>query len=80
MPLPIGYAYYRAHTGRFGGNNKMNFQNLKRGGELRLSILAPKGHKMAVVDSGQIECRVNAWLWGQTDVIEAFRVADKWDK
>ena len=79
-PLPIGYAYYRAHTGRFGGNNKMNFQNLKRGGELRLSILAPKGHKMAVVDSGQIECRVNAWLWGQTDVIEAFRVADKWDK
>jgi DNA polymerase len=80
MSLPIGYSYYRAHTGRFGGNNKMNFQNLKRGGELRLSILAPKGHKIAVVDSGQIECRVNAWLWGQEDLIESFRVADKWDK
>jgi hypothetical protein len=80
MPLPIGYAYYRAHTGRFGGNNKMNFQNLKRGGELRLSIMAPKGHKIAVVDSGQIECRVNAWLWGQDDLTASFRVADKWDK
>ena len=80
MPLPIGYAYYRAHTGRFGGNNKMNFQNLKRGGELRLSILAPKGHKIAVADSGQIECRVNAWLWGQEDLLESFRKADAWNK
>lgn len=56
MKLPVGYAYYRAHTGRFGGNNKMNMQNLKRGGELRLSILAPKGHQICVRDSGQIEC------------------------
>ena len=80
MPLPIGYSYYRAHTGRFGGNNKMNFQNLKRGGELRLSILAPKGHKIAVADSGQIEARVNAWLWGQDDLLDAFRAADQWDK
>lgn len=76
MPLPVGYAYYRAHTGRYGGANKMNFQNLPRGGELRLSILAPKGHMIAVVDSGQIEARVNAWLWGQEDVIAAFRASD----
>lgn len=54
----------------------MNFQNLPRGGELRLSILAPKGHMIAVVDSGQIEARVNAWLWGQEDVIAAFRASD----
>jgi len=76
MPLPVGYAYYRAHTGRYGGTNKMNFQNLPRGGELRLSILAPKGHMIAVVDSGQIEARVNAWLWGQNDLLDAFRAAD----
>lgn len=76
MPLPIGYAYYRAHTGRMGGNNKMNFQNLPRGGELRLSILAPKSHMIAVADSGQIEARVNAWLWGQNDLLDAFRAAD----
>ena len=80
MALPVGYAYYRAHTGRWGGQNKMNMQNLKRGGELRLSILAPKGHQLAVVESGQIECRVNGWLWGQNDLMESFRTADKWDK
>ena len=76
MSLPVGYAYYRAHTGRMGGNNKMNMQALERGGELRQSILAPKGHVMVVQDSGQIECRVNGWLWGQHDLIDAFRDAD----
>lgn len=80
MSLPVGYAYFRAHTGRMGGNNKMNMQNLTRGGELRLSILAPKGHQLSVVDSGQIEARVNGWLWGQHDLMDAFRSADKWDK
>jgi len=77
MCLPVGYAYYRAHTGRWGGQNKMNMQNLTRGGELRLSILAAKGHKVAVQDSGQIECRVNGWLWGQDDLMQAFRDADR---
>jgi len=80
MPLPVGYAYYRAHTGRLGGANKMNMQNLKRGGELRKSILAPLNHVIGVVDSGQIEARVNAWLWGQDDLLDAFRAADGWDK
>ena len=80
MSLPVGYAYYRAHTGRWGGNNKMNMQNLTRGGELRLSILAPKGHALCVADSGQIEARVNGWLWGQDDLMDAFRKADTWDK
>ena len=77
MSLPCGYAYFRAHTGRWGGNNKMNMQNLTRGGKLRLSILAPKGHQLCVVDSGQIEARVNGWLWGQQDLMDAFRDADK---
>ena len=76
MSLPCGYAYYRAHTGRMGGQNKMNMQNLTRGGELRLSIMAPKGHMVVVQDSGQIECRVNGWLWGQHDLMDAFRAAD----
>jgi len=73
MRLPVGYAYSRAHTHRLGGNNKMNMQNLTRGGELRLSILAAEGHQLAVVDSGQIEARVNAWLWDQTELLDAFR-------
>jgi len=74
--LPVGLAYYRAHTGRYGGNNKMNMQNMKRGGVLRQAINAPKGHVIVVKDSGQIECRVNGWLWGQNDLIQAFRIAD----
>lgn len=77
--LPVGLSYYRAHTGRWGGNNKMNMQNLIRGGELRLSILAPKGHQVVVADSGQIECRVNGWLWGQDDLLDAFRKSDAYE-
>ena len=76
MPLPVGYAYSRAHTHRLGGNNKMNMQNLPRGGELRLAILAPKGYEIGVADSGQIEARVNAWLWGQEDLLQDFVKAD----
>jgi DNA polymerase len=41
--LPVLLNYYAAHTGRPGGGNKMNMLNLKRGSELRRSILAPKG-------------------------------------
>lgn len=74
--LPVGLSYARAHTLRWGGNNKMNMQNLQRGGELRQSILAPKSHVVCVQDSGQIEARVNAWLWGQDDLLQAFRNAD----
>ena len=80
MPLPCGYAYARAHTLRWGGNNKMNMQNLKRGGELRQAIEAPDGYVMCVVDSGQIEARVNGWLWGQQDLLDSFRASDGWDK
>ena len=58
-------------TGNSGGN-KMNLQNLPRGGELRLSILAPEGMHVVVADSAQIEARTLAWLAGQEDIISAF--------
>lgn len=74
--LPVGYAYYRAHTGRLGGANKMNMQNLNRGGELRRSIYAPKGYVIPVADSSQIEVRVNGWLWGQDDLLDEFKTGD----
>ena len=79
MKLPVGYSYYRAHTGRWGGNNKMNMQNLTRGGELRLSIKAARKRAIAVCDSGQIEARVNGWLWGQRELMDAFRKSDAYD-
>ena len=61
---------------RFVANGKVvsncNLQNLKRGGELRRSILAPKGHVVVVADSSQIEARVLAWLAQQMDIVNAF--------
>lgn len=72
MKLPVLLNYSGAHTHRWSGGNKMNLQNLKRGGELRRSILAPKGYSIVVADSSQIEARVLAWLAGQTDIVNAF--------
>lgn len=76
MKLPILLNYSGAHTHRWSGGNKMNLQNLKRGGELRRSILAPKGHAIVVADSAQIEARVLAWLAQQMDIVNAFANKD----
>jgi DNA polymerase len=71
--LPASYNYYAAKTGRWGGSNKLNLQNLPRGSELRRAIIAPPGHVLVVSDSAQIEARMLAWLAGQDDLLEAFR-------
>lgn len=39
MPVPL--IYYSAHTGRYGGGEKLNLQNLGRGSELRRSLCVP---------------------------------------
>lgn len=70
--LPIYLNYGRAHTLRWTGGDKLNPQNFRRGGVLRKCLMAPRGYQIVVVDSGQIEARVVAWLAGQTDVLEAF--------
>lgn len=71
--LPVMLVYYAAHTGRFGGGDKMNLQNLPRGGQLRRAIRAPRGKKIVACDSSQIEARMLAWLAKQADLVEAFR-------
>jgi DNA polymerase len=71
-PLPIMLNYYGAHTGRFSGGDKMNLQNLPRGGALRKSICAPPGKMLVACDSSQIEARVLAWVAGQNDIVQAF--------
>lgn len=76
MALPILLNYSGAHTHRWSGGNKMNLQNLKRGGELRKSILAPEGYAVVVADSAQIEARVLAWLANQMDIVNAFAIKD----
>lgn len=39
MPVPL--IYYSAHTGRYGGGESLNLQNLGRGSELRRSLCVP---------------------------------------
>jgi DNA polymerase len=71
-PMPVPLRYYAAHTGRWGGDDKLNLQNLPRGSTLKKAILAPAGYMMIDSDSSQIEARTLAWLAGQDDLVEAF--------
>jgi DNA polymerase len=74
--LPVPIKYYAAHTGRWGGDDKINLQNLPSRGQnankLKLSIEAPEGYVIIDSDSSQIEARTVAWLAGQTDLVESF--------
>jgi DNA polymerase len=74
MPVPL--KYYAAHTGRWGGEDKVNLQNLPSRGQnanqLKKAIKAPEGYVMIDCDSSQIEARILAWLAGQDDLVEAF--------
>ena len=70
MPVPL--RYYAAHTGRWGGDDKLNLQNLPRSSPLKYAIIAPDGYVVIDSDSSQIEARTLAWLAGQDDLVEAF--------
>lgn len=72
-PLPIMLNYYGAHTGRFSGGDKVNLQNLPRGGALRKALAAPDGKVVVACDSSQIEARLVAYLAGQDDLVQSFR-------
>ena len=71
-PLPVPLRYYAAHTGRWGGDDKINLQNLPRKSPLKKAIKAPPGYTFIDCDSSQIEARTLAWLAGQDDLVEAF--------
>jgi DNA polymerase I-like protein with 3'-5' exonuclease and polymerase domains len=70
--LPVPLRYYAAHTGRWGGDDKVNLQNLPRKSPLKKAMLAPEGYTFIDCDSSQIEARTLAWLAGQDDLIAAF--------
>ena len=70
--LPVPLRYYAAHTGRWGGDDKVNLQNLPRASQLKNAIIAPDGYLMIDSDSSQIEARTLAWLAEQDDLVEAF--------
>lgn len=70
--LPVPLRYYAAHTGRWGGDDKINLQNLPRKSPLKKSMRAPKGFLLVDCDSSQIEARTLAWLAGQDDLVQFF--------
>jgi DNA polymerase I-like protein with 3'-5' exonuclease and polymerase domains len=74
--LPVPIRYYAAHTGRWGGSDKINLQNLPSRGanakQIKQSIVAPSGYVLIDADSAQIEARVLAWLAEQDDVVATF--------
>jgi DNA polymerase len=77
MPIPLRYS--GAHTHRLSGDWKLNMQNLPAGRgagaatKLRRALAAPAGYGVITADLAQIECRVNAWLCGQEDLLELFK-------
>jgi DNA polymerase len=78
--IPIPLKYYGAHTGRWSGTDKVNFQNLPsrdpKKKALKKAILPPEGYTVINSDSSQIEARVLAWLAGQEDVVKQFASGD----
>jgi len=75
--LPIPLKYYGAHTGRWAGSDKVNFQNLPardiKKKALKNAVIAPDGYKVINADSSQIEARVLVWLAGQNDVVQWYK-------
>lgn len=74
--IPVPLKYYGAHTGRWSGTDKINFQNLpsrdKKKKALKRAIAPPEGYVVINSDSSQIEARVLAWWAGQEDVVKQF--------
>jgi DNA polymerase len=72
-PMPVYLRYCGAHTTRWSGGDGANWQNFKRGSDIRRAIMAPLGFLLGTIDLSQIECRILNYLAGQEDVIEKFR-------
>jgi DNA polymerase family A/3'-5' exonuclease len=74
--LPVALRYGAAHTHRFGGEWRLNMQNLPRDkskSKLRAALCVPPGHKMITADLSQIEARLVSVLSRQDALTDAFR-------
>jgi hypothetical protein len=77
-PACFYYNYAGANqTHRLSGGDKMNWQNLQRGGKLRDAIYAPEGYALVVPDSSNIEARVLDYLAWQEDMLQIYRAYDR---
>lgn len=73
--LRVPLLYYAAHTGRYGGTEKINLQNLPQPhkSKIRFALRAPTGSVVVGADLSQIEARLAAWFAGQTSLVSLFR-------
>ena len=76
QPVYLNYCGAR-RTFRWSGSDKMNWQNLKRGSDLRRAVRAPVGHRLVIADQAQIEARWNAYLAHDQEKINAFIAYDE---
>lgn len=78
--IPVPVRYYAAHTGRWGGADKINLQNLPSRGPnakaLKTCITAKEGYVIIDADSSQIEARTLAWWAEQDNITQAFANRD----
>lgn len=75
-------SFYAAHTGRWGGTEKINLENMGGRGrtgsgthplirQMRGMLKAPDGYIFGMCDYAQIEFRLTAWYAGQDDLVQA---------
>lgn len=72
-PIPAYLNYWAAQTGRWSGGDKIQLQNMPRGGEMRKSLIAPPGHMLTVIDSAGIEMRALAWFANNQTVLDMIK-------
>ena len=74
--LSVPLRYYAAHTGRFGGTEKINLQNLPRGSKLRNALQAGPDQMLYIADLSNIEARMLAWLAKEQDLLNSFAIGE----
>lgn len=73
-PAPLEYG--SAHTLRFGGADKMNFQNLGGASPLRAAVQARPGRILVATDSAQIEPRLQGVICNDLELLRVFQAGD----
>ena len=72
LPVPVNYAGTRTLRWAAAKGSNINMQNMKRGGNLRKSVMAQEGSQCIVGDLSQIEPRVLAHLSDFEGLLEIF--------
>lgn len=73
--LRVPLSYYAAHTGRYGGTEGSNLQNLPQPhkSKIRFGIRAPAGSVVLGADLSQIEARLAATVADERSLVNSFR-------